>query len=267
MSKLISLIKASRKANTNPPLLGLPGEIRNLIYTFVFANVEQDVILPIIRPKRKLADKLKRKLLVPRGKRVPHLALLMTCRQIRAEAFGYVHGTVHTELVTDYGPEWLVKRLLSNSLRQEMKRALRTIGEALAFVEHLEVTNVAVFAELTGRHDARTEALRHSHDIVERRYAMLSDQYAEVRRHLPNLRCVTISEDLLDSMSSCYRNTDWWLALVLLYRTERERAAVAFPRLTEMRLQSKTIGKRFRKQADGEWYEWYCGAKIICLDK
>ncbi|KAK5126927.1 hypothetical protein LTR85_008285 [Meristemomyces frigidus] len=266
MSRLTSLA-VRRRPNINPPLFSLPGELRNRIYSLVFADIEDEVVLPITRPKRKLREKLKRKLLIPHGKRVPHLALLMTCRQIRAEAFQYVHGTVHAELATRNGTEWLVNCLLSDSLRQEMRKALKAIGGVLPFVTHLNLSGAGTLAMLTLKQDPGIVARRHSSDILVWRGAKLSDTFAAVRGWLPKVRCVTIFDKSFDLMMDVM-DTDLWFLLVLnlMSRNGRDLVAVAFPLLTEMRLESKTLGKRFQRKACGRWHEWYGGARIPYME-
>lgn len=254
-----SIVK--RKTNTNPSFLGLPGEVRNLIYDFVFANIEDEVVLPITRPKTKFTDRIKRKVLIPRSKRVPHLALLMTCRQIRAEAFGYVHGVVHAGLATKYNFIWQAKRVLLDDLRQEMNKALRRIGEDLPFVSHLDLVGPTTLATLAQAHNTQASLKRLSRNPFVRRDEKLALGFIRVSEYLPNLTCVSIFGTEFDSL-----HRDDWLAMAMMLRSERHRVAATFPHLVDIRIESKTKGMRYEKKADGEWYERPGGRKVWCIE-
>lgn len=262
MGRLTSLVLKSKR-NTHTPFLDLPGELRDLIYSFVFAFIENQVVLPITRPTficNKLRQKVIRRVLTPRGRRVPHLALLMTCRQIRAEAFHYVHGTVHAMLVIPNSAVWALKRVRSDDLRQEIKKALRYIGGALAFVTHLNLLGAPALALLTRAQNADIDVIRHSRDSFRRRGAQISDTFVEVCRSLPNVRCVTSFEKGLARLQ-VVEDLEFVLVLGFMCKTGPEGIATAFPLLTEIRLQNETTGWRIRKEANGQWHERFGHAR------
>ncbi|KAK0255592.1 hypothetical protein LTR01_006118 [Friedmanniomyces endolithicus] len=74
-----------------PSFLDLPPELRNRVYSIVFANPQDRVTLANDSHEDLLAVARFR---VLTSRRRHHLALLATNRQIRAEAYGYAYGGV-----------------------------------------------------------------------------------------------------------------------------------------------------------------------------
>jgi len=262
MAKFI-VRNAAHHPNTNSSLLSLPGELRNHIYSFVFGEIEDEVQLSLTRPKRTFKDRVKRKL-TPHGKRIPHLGLLMTCKQIRSEAFKYVHSIVPAELETKNGLSWVLKQLLSDNLRQELKRTLRYIGDDLLFVTHLRMKGADTLRVLAHKQKFNVETMRTSSNIIARRSAKLSDTLIEVGGHLPNVKVVTVFDTRFDDLQP-YKS-DWYLALVLLTKAERRHASAVFPLLRDIRIEGTVVGTRYGLREDGKWYGWYGGARAPYID-
>ena len=123
--------------------LDLPAEVRNLIYSFLFSNIEHDVVLPITRTRKGKRDKLKH-LLTRGGKRTRHLSILQVSKQLRAEAWNYAASVCHGELYTDWFifdgmRQVLMESLVTESYTKQMVRSLKAGSGMMDCTTHLHV--------------------------------------------------------------------------------------------------------------------------------
>lgn len=249
------------KREAKHSLLGLPAELRNQIFSLVFAAIEDKVLLPITEPRRTLSTQLKKRCAT---KRTRHLSLLQTCRQLRAECIGFVHGIVHAEMRTGSGVWWTLKRLISNDLLSQL-RAANSIGKGtLESVTNLDLHGSGTLRMLIGHPNASTVDRYNSKSALQRRGAKLSIELGRTRQSLPNVQCITVVAESIDRIDFRDQN-DMWLIVILWTKAERQRLRAAFPRLSQLRIVSAKMGKRYRLVGE-VWEEWYGGATIPFLD-
>ena len=80
-------------------LLDLPGEIRNLIYFFVFVELEGRIISWINRPS--IIRRLQRRLTNQSPRQLMSLSLLRASRQVRSEALCQLYAVAQIGLLGD----------------------------------------------------------------------------------------------------------------------------------------------------------------------
>ena len=141
----MALINWRRSVKRSPfRFLDLLPELRNIIYSFVFGDVEDKVAFPLTRKRKTIREEFKYKL-TPHRKRTPALSLLSVNKQIRAEAFKYVHSVCHGEF---YSPReefsWENIRanfgeIVHSRIAKEMYKAMEVFGPCLQHITQLDV--------------------------------------------------------------------------------------------------------------------------------
>lgn len=264
LSSLTSLV-VRRKSQPKHRFFNLPSEIRNVIYSLVFVNISEEVIIPITATKRSLSQKLRR-LLTPHDKRVSRLALLMTCRKIHREAFGYVHGVVSARLELHTHRFWVITNLVTGHLRRDIERALQDGGKALPFAKHLHlVGRLALLLLLRVQDNSTITRARDSTDLLERRAAELVLTLATLRHHLANVECITFRTRKFDVWLSGPLLLDGPAWRIFRITGQGRLGETAFPKLREVRIETPAVGVRIRRVENGSWQEWYTGSDTVKL--
>ena len=165
--------------------------MRNLIYSFVFEEVEEKVMFPLIRK----AD--------PYGEEVTpsecrsQLVLLMTCKQIYNETVKYVHGVVHGSIYYDRRPclGEPVCSFCGECHRQttvdQVAQTLTNYRHLMEYITHLDLRGdgaEAVVWEMFGGNDERLDA----GDLCEMNLARTRHLTRVLKWHLPNVDSLTV---------------------------------------------------------------------------
>ena len=96
----MSTSQANDTAQQSSPLLRLPGEIRNSIYEFVFADVQDNVCIDLeggLNKSHKVSGKNRS---VPNDDNTSRLSLLLACKQINTEASGIAFSKMSMSIDT-----------------------------------------------------------------------------------------------------------------------------------------------------------------------
>ena len=102
---MASTAKTSTSHTNNTPqqtsrLLNLPAEIRNSIYEFVLADVQDNVCIDLEGGDNKIYKVNGKNRSAPNGDKTSRLSLLLTCRQINTEASGIAYSKMSMSLDT-----------------------------------------------------------------------------------------------------------------------------------------------------------------------
>ena len=257
---LTSLITTglAKFASKNPfPVLALPPEIRNRIYSFVFAEIEDEAIFRINRRSYSVLSKLTAAF----TRKTQHLALLATCRQIRNEAFGYVHGTVRAELYGENNLSEVMERLLSHDMGGDIQKNVIRNGPILIYIQHLNLIGLRTIISTTVGPSPWARHCRASNDLIGRTGAKLHHAGMELRISLWNVRYITV---YLQSQGSIGR--DHQLCAIEFFKDlsyNRESIRRAFPKLVDVRLVDVAYGVRYRIGEDGKYFGYYTGEERL----
>ena len=195
MDKLNSLISKRHAAPKQSRLLALPPELRTLLYENVFANIENEVQLPLAK-QTSIRKRIKQKL-TPRGKRSSCLCLLLTCKQIRSETLNYVHGVCPAVLNSQDTHRWALTHVLTGRMPKQMARAVDIGGPSLKHVTHLKLRGTYAATFLLGADDgllpgaAGLSSLKFEDRLVVRQCIAA----LKVSAAMPNVRTVTLVID------------------------------------------------------------------------
>lgn len=257
----------------------LPGEIRNLIYSLVFADIADKAIIRLNS----------RKHLFKRRQR--QLALLLVCRQIHLEAFGYVYGLVRAVLrLPDKGGNYLYPW----TSKRRITRGLDSFGHVLPFVSRLGACGLRwsinmlanqIIPDINDAESLTYLGLYHSYSVNPFKGLSISQsntKMASVRKDLGGfyrLLCQRLCNiEIITVVGTWARCPLWpanyWLLDVLPWREERKRIMIALPKLVEIRVvphkadlaRGREVGARFRPRADGEWVALDSEEVVPCMD-
>ncbi|KXT08226.1 hypothetical protein AC579_1298 [Pseudocercospora musae] len=235
-------------------LLALPGEIRNMIYSHVFADIADTSCIRLNTRQRAFKHKQMR------------VALLLTCRQIRFEAFEFVYGEVHARLKL---PDQMGENLYPHKSMRRVNRTLEARGNILPFVYQLETDarslsllrlyysySVNPFQSLSISQSATWE-------VKTRK--KLGAVYGALIKRLCNIEIIAVLGQLAKHPSWPRR---FWLFDVLPLRAWRQT-------LKEIRVVAKEedlarsleLSSRFRyREEDEEWVTWDSDYAVPSLD-
>ncbi|KXT03563.1 hypothetical protein AC578_9999 [Pseudocercospora eumusae] len=241
--------------------LTLPGEIRNLIYSHVFADIADTSCIRLNARQRVFKHKKTR------------VALLLTCRQIRFEAFEFVYGEVHARLKL---ADQIGAHLYPHTSMRRVNRTLASRGDILPFVHQLDTDALSLsllrlyysysvnpFQNLSISQSAAWEVklrkkLGDTYGVLLKRLCKSSQCHANASGSFMNV---------LHAITSLvgYWPRRFWLFDVLPLRAWRQTIKSVFPKLKEIRVVAKKedlarsleLGSRFRyREEDGEWVTW-----------
>ena len=243
--------------------LDLPGEVRNLVYSFVAADIDEEAIISVIPRKynsgvwTKLQRRVKR-----RAARPSCFPLLLTCRQVHREASSIIRDITHARFISRGSRFWQLKRLLLQDLRFDIDRTISAVGPGLVNVKHLHLVDLSALHLLTMWPDALDDDLRSSDVLLVRRAVRLKDSVLELRRQMPN-----ISRIVLSSNDHVYKTTWQKLWALACYGPDGEvekKIKDAFPKLSSLTFEFKE-GLVVEYQVNGEG-KWHSKQEYFVLD-
>ena len=250
--------------------LDLPGEIRNRIYHFVYADAEGQVIL-WINQKSTSTTRIRIRERRQTATSNHYLALPSVCRQIRSEASPYLNSVVRVGIDTGC---WSGKKSVANLFKDVLfhnyfTRSLEAFvsdhGPNLHHVEHMYVVGHMIampfLDPMPG--DPLYRAWRAFRTVESRFFGRCLRAAHSSRDHLANVTCVTLAtskEVLADVTWSniALKNSPCGVAWIPGVEDRRLLHRV-FPKSREVRSCSNTTCWRFRVGSDGDWTYWYTG--------
>ncbi|KAK3686571.1 hypothetical protein LTR37_019676 [Vermiconidia calcicola] len=253
--------------------LDLPGEIRNRIYHFVYANAEGQIVLWISQKSPSAARRRTHK----RERTVTsstYLALPAVCRQIRSEASPYLYSVVQVGIDTNSWSDkrtsmYFVKDLLFHSFARSLERLLRDFGPKLNYVKHVRFVGLLPFmaalsVEKDALHNISTNPLWRALEFLILRRAERADRAINAfRQHLANVTCITLATtrhtipDITwnDDSRRHYQR----LENILHNVEERKVIQHSLPNIRDVKLCGDWVSCRWWVGASGAWSYWYSG--------
>ena len=185
-------------ATTPSRFLTLSGELRNIVYAAVFADIEKQTALSFTKSKRSIRKKIQDKMMRYK-KRASTLSLLFTCKQIHSEAFRYVHGIIHAEYSSPDDIEScatirrVFKQVAFNSTAKQIHRCFDVNGPNMQHVTNLDVRGFDAL-ELLQPPNTFGTLTRHvsSDSVLGRHRASMNAALQRIHTSLPNVRHLTV---------------------------------------------------------------------------
>ncbi|KAK3686572.1 hypothetical protein LTR37_019677 [Vermiconidia calcicola] len=236
--------------------LDLPGELRDLIYFYVFVELEGRIISWINRPS--IIRRLQRRLSHRSPKHSTSLSLLCVSQQIRSEALHQV-GLLKIQDNLDQGwhHDWLFRNVLMPRMHRDVSCYIDRTGACLQYVRHVRiVTSFTAFVLFHERQDGRL--------FIWQQTSML------LWSHLLNVSCITFTteNDTVEKEMASVADEDAKEGLTVDFnylrydlRQEETRRSIqrALPRLQDVRCEVLLICIRLRVSQDDKWSHWYAG--------
>ena len=241
---------------SEPRLLNLPGELRNMIYSFVFADIGDAVTFWINKPKPRKPSRLRSRANRNSDEPTP-LSLLLVCRQIRSEAMKHVYDNAAIGFTTGESITWTVRcyfgtretRMIENftsELVSQMRtaRCMNMIGErgilALLRPTWMENGRMPWFLQ---------------------RAAKFNNPCPALRAYSSNVAILTWSTDH-EPIFTLFNNLivdDGIMRLLAFFTSPQSEQKVlrVFPNLREVRLQNEAVCVRLKRGVDQKWMFWF----------
>ena len=243
----------SKTINKSFPFLDLPPEIRNHVYAAVFVDINQTTKLCIRRQSHRcdISKVFKQKLRLNDGP-PSGLALLATCRQIRNEAFGFVHGTIDLELRIRDSQVWAKQRLETGDLRCGIQRAIRDLGpNLLHHVRHLDLTGLNAICLLASTEQRAQAFLRDCFDRWHPNGFELLRATCKLTRRLPNVTHITLYRHPSDAIDG--HDHYCWTSLFLKETENLIGIRRALPKLEYVQYKGDGVWISCTRGPDGQW--------------
>lgn len=255
-------------------LLNLPGEIRNRIYSYISADLD-DPSNPVVvwvnrppeRPKSKTLDMQQRLGLRRKPEIVTRLTILQICRQMRIEAFQYVCDIVQVGGMGSHRSKALsivMNELLPSRLATSLITFQKCFGPGLRFVRQLRLVGqeALVYLIVVGR-------VYWDDDRGSDCFGPWKLQYNSALalfRALSNVEAITVTVNApaLLTLPRDYPLWDKYMRMrsYVLVAEDRQMLQKMFPRLHDIKCESSFFSERFRLADGGDFYHWYSREKI-----
>jgi hypothetical protein len=274
MSKMLTSLTTNTSGKGSSRLLTLPSELRNAIYEYVLADVQDNVCIDLVGGDNKVHKvKAKEPRTVSKEERTSRLSLLLTCRQINDEASGIAYSKMSMSLDTVFAtPEDFNTRAneafkeggerLGNIMHHFTKTFL---GQNLACIPHMQFPSTEVLIHLTTFNSPAMDVQRYT-DFCTDKCASLSRWQGVVHNLFHKVRRITITgEDR--SMERLYRSLTKgasWLSITMQPHEVREVLGV-FSNLEEIVVR-RQCGEQVSKVIDGKLYAVKSGMEMRGLE-
>ena len=274
MTKLLTSLTSNTAGQGSSRLLTLPSELRNSIYEYVLADVQDNVRIDLEGGDNKVHKvKAKEPGTVSKEESPSRLGLLLTCRQINDEASGIAYSKMSMSLDTVFPtPEDF--NTPGNEAFKEGGKRLSTIvdnftktflGQNLACIPHMQFPSTEVLLHLTTFNSPAMDFQR-STDFCTAKCASLSRWQGVVHNLFHKVRRITIDgEDR--SMERLYGSLTKgasWLSITMQPHEVRDVLGV-FPNLEEIVVR-RECGEQVSKVIDGNFYAAESGMEMRGLE-
>ena len=209
------------------PFLQLPGELRNMVYSFASEQAEADAVMPIIKkPQAKETKQTENK----------SFALLRVSKQVRAEYYHYIHGAVHGTIYWSRHHGYMEARcpwglaFKRTKTAMQISRTLQDYGHMFQLVRHLDLQGsgaAALVLDLVDYDEEKLDGSNICEERADRKRVFLRD----LRLVMQDVESITVYAD--DSQTALLRKqaTGWECRLEML---------TVFPKLKRIRMQNGT---------------------------
>ncbi|KAK3686570.1 hypothetical protein LTR37_019675 [Vermiconidia calcicola] len=265
----------------------LPGELRNIIYTYAAAASEDRLVIWVNRPnggKRSLAGST--------PGTTANLALLHVSHQVCSEALPFVFGVAQVGLFARIQPRfwtryWGVRGVRGvrgfrvvyrlGGIRSKINHFTTLLEPGLGFIKHLRVVGEGPLKFVVLTPSMLAEIKEATDDVSVKRWRLnrwpvwhviLSSLQgiSTLLQHLPNATCVTltVNEGNLPDLGFQQWLGDEFNSMWLYITREGNRSDIngVFTKLRDFRYEYNQQTFRFRVGSDGEWTYWYSGRNI-----
>ena len=190
MSEKQNIMTNTQPSEEDSPLLRLPGELRNKIYSSVAEDLEGNPVFSLNRTQRENTGSNVYSKTAFNPKSGTNISLLQTCKQISKEFLPFLFAATHVELSSEGAGTFVQEyELFTDHARIEeiaQRIATRVNGAQgqLKYIAHLDLDRG--FATTLATRRIRHEDPRTSH------WAKMDNALREMRSSLPNITHISI---------------------------------------------------------------------------
>jgi len=265
---------STSNANNTPEqtsrLLTIPAELRNSIYEYVLADVQDNVFIDLEGGPNKIHKVSGKNRSVPNDDNTSRLDLLLTCKQINTEATGIAFSKMSMSIDTVFPePSDLVDRCEATVTEgHERMNAILTnliivfMCANLAHVQAMHFPRTEVLTHLVS-FNCPFQDVQHSTATCTDKCASLSYFQGMVHELFHNVKCITI--DVEDGeLEQLYRSLNKgasWLSVTMQPCEVREVLGV-FSNLEEIVVR-RDCGEQISKVIDGKIYAAESGMPML----
>ena len=268
-AQALTALDTSSRTIDSFPFLALPAELRNAVYEYIAADIQDTIRIQMVRPiirRRQLPEDT----LIQSLNGCHDMAILLACRQIHNEASSMLYGAIRLDMTKmsflneKAWRSWFDYSYTSTTrASQALSGLYQTMGPKLQFVRHLELSGIRAFKLLIRRPTETFDGLSSSVDL--RIYLIHTWRTAvKLRKHLPSITCISVFDTAFDD--KVQRTGLDWLKRTMPREGDFERLREAFPKLREIRLEGNLAGQRYLGVNEYRWVAHPSGLSVKRLE-
>lgn len=255
-------------------LLSLPAELRNMIYDFALADVQDNVCIDLeggYNRVHKVVDKKPGS--VPTDDNTSRLSLLLTCRQINNEASGIAYSKMRMSLDTvfpnprDFSTDDVLEEGASRLSMITASLTSTFPARNLAAISVMEFPSTQILLHLLTFDSPLMEAHHQHPTACTAKCASLAQHQGLVHILFHNVKRI-----VLDGEDGCFRTlyealtkgASW--ASVTVQRYDVESILSVFSNLEEIVVRRGEAGEQVSKVIDGKIYAAESGMEMLGMD-